>query len=198
VAPDDMTSAAEFWSWLVTHEARIRRDRSEAVLDEILAALHRYDPDLYFKIGGHPGGLVELVITAEGDRDHFDAVRALVAAAPAVAGWELIAFSPAQGFHFVTEWDAARIDTRGAWFLPLVAPGRPHQLGLRIAVADYDPADEQDWINAAHVVLDTALGELVAAERIQHVEVVAVPPPSARDGYRPLEELTAYLASRAS
>jgi hypothetical protein len=202
VAPDDMKSAAEFWSWLVAHEARIRRDRSEAVLDEILAALHRYDPDLYFKIGGHPGGLVELVITAEGDRDHFDAVRALVAAAPAVEGWEFIAFSPAQGFHFVTEWDAARIDTRRAWFLPLVASSRPYQLGLRIAVADYDPADEQDWINAAHVVLDTALGELVAAERVQHVEVVALPPPSSspsgRDDFRPLEELIAYLASRAS
>jgi hypothetical protein len=193
-----MTNAARFWTWFLAHEPRLRIDRSEAALDEILAQLHRYDADLYFKIGGLPGGTTELVITAEGDRDHFDAVRTLVDAAPTVDGWAFIAFSPAQGFHFVTEWDAARIETRSAWFMTLESPKRPHVLGVRLAVPGYDPRDEQDWISAAHVVLDTALGELVAAERIQHVEVVALPPPSARAGYRPLEELPAALAARAS
>ena len=100
--------AARFWSWFAANASALRTVAGSE--DLLLDRLHGYCPELFFEIGGAPGGATELIITAEGDRSRFDAVRALVAAAPALVGWTFIAFRPPQGFAFVTRHERAEID----------------------------------------------------------------------------------------
>jgi hypothetical protein len=196
-----MSAAATFWDWVTRHLAELRAvvgdamTGDEPILDGALAALQAYDPDLYFLLGGDPAGTVELIITAEGDPDHFAAVRALVAAAPAVAGWAFVAFKPAMGFDVVLSHDDATIDGKTAWFQPLAS--RDGHFAVRLACANYRAAAQDDFAFAAQMILDVGLGELVAAE-IHHVDIIKTPPRPAAAGFLPLAELGGYMTFRAA
>ena len=193
------TPAEQFWTWVVANAETLRDvcDRDAPILDELLEQLHAYRPGLYFELGGTPGETTELIISAEGVAERFDAVRELVAAAPALDGWEFIAFKPAHGFTFVTEHGRARIDAARSWFLPMESAARPDQLGLRLAVDDYTAEVHEDFLFAAFIVLDVGLGELSAARDIQHVAVGRTPADPAAEGYIALPELPSYIRWRA-
>ena len=57
------TPADRFWEWIAANQRALRRSpASDApILDELLERLHAYDPDVYFLIGGIPGGTTELI-----------------------------------------------------------------------------------------------------------------------------------------
>ena len=187
---------ADFWNWFVTAQDRFRDvdvPEREQLLDELLEHLHGYCDGLYFEVGGMPGAVSELVITAEGNADYFGAVQDLVAAAPAIAGWRFIAFRPPMGFTFSTRYEDVTIDPAASWFLPLVHDADPTSLGLRLAVPDYDESEKEAFTNAAFIVIDTALGELIAARDVHHIEVCEIPDDPEGEGFIELPELTTYL-----
>lgn len=188
--------AAEFWAWIVRNQGRLRetdgKDR-QALFDQLLECLQAFREDLFFEIGGFPGGTTELIITAEGKSDLFDDVRALVASAPALPGWKFIALKPAAGFDFVTVYEGARIDPKTSWFLPLASAEHPDRFGMSLACSTYDATRHDTFRAAAHVVVETALGELAAAERVHYIDVEATPEDPTEDGYIELPQLVAYL-----
>lgn len=192
---------AVFWIWFADNQARFRTasgDEKERLLDETLERLQAYSEDLYFEVGGAPGEPIELVVTAEGVAEAFGAVRALIAAAPAIEGWRFVALKPPAGFDFATTFEGARIDARRSWFMPLEAPNAPRLFGLRLACDDYLEELREDFLAAAHIVVETGLGELVAAERVQFIDVERTPSSPNDAGYLELPALTAYLDWRAS
>src|SRR4051812_39573525 len=66
---------------------------SDSILDSLGAALAGVDSNLTFEIGP-PRADRELVLSADGIRAAFPEVEALAAAAPALAGWQVIKFRP--------------------------------------------------------------------------------------------------------
>lgn len=175
---------------------QLRHKHDEALLDEILEHLQRYCSELWFEIGGHPDHDRELIISAEGKSEFFDDVRRLVACAPEVAGWRFIAFKPAQGFEFRTEYEGIEVDPSTSWFLPMHSVSDPSGLGLRIAVPGFNEAQEGKFRAAVSIVLETGLGELWTAEHLRYLEVVAIPDAPEAEGFIGLNELDRYLASR--
>lgn len=196
----DANAVARFWTWVAAREQSLRAitDRDAPILDELLERLHACSPGLFFELGGTPGDTTELIITAEGVAERFDAVRQVVRAAPALTGWEFIAFKPAHGFAFVTQHGQARIDAARSWFLPLESASRPDQFGIRLACDEYDPDAHEDFLFAAYIVIDTGLGELAAARDVHHIEVELTPATPATSDYLPLPELPAFLSRRRS
>ena len=189
-----MSRADRFWSWFVENEERFRDvdvPEKEALLDEILEHVHEYCDQLYFETGGDPAGPWELIISAGGDRDHFAEVSALVAAAPDVEGWEFIAFKPASGFEFVTDYEGLRLDPQEMWFLPVVSGSK---LGLRISSPTYDKTSHDRFLAGCYIVLDCGLGELPAAEDVHHVEACPLPEHLAEEGWIELNELADYIS----
>ena len=195
-----MKSPVEFWQWFAAHHHRYEHldgpDR-DVRLDEAIAVLHQVCDGLWLQFGGGPQGPHELVISAEGNVDYFADVQDLVAVAPAIPGWHIIAFKPARGFDFTTSYNGVSVTPASAWFLPLQSPSRPDELGLRIAVPGFDAAWSEEFLYACYIVLDAGLGELRAAQEVQHVEVCAVPASPEEAGYIALAELGGYLDWRA-
>jgi hypothetical protein len=85
---------ARFWKWFVAHKDAVAtiRHANEPIANELAVELRKVHPRLVFEMGlGTPK---ELIISASGERDGFPAVKRLVAAAPAIPGWVVIAFRP--------------------------------------------------------------------------------------------------------
>jgi hypothetical protein len=197
----DMKSPETFWTWFIKNERRYRNlemPENEQLFEELLFALQDYSTGLWFEIGAHPDGLLELVISAEGDARYFPDVRALISAAPTLEGWEFTAFKQPQGFELTTEYEGVTIVPSESWFLPLVSREDPQALGLRIAVPDFNELLEETFVSACFIVLDTGLGELQVAEHIRHVEVCGVPTSPESRGFFKLNELGSFLKWRES
>lgn len=195
-----MTDPRRFWNWFAGAESRLRafrHGRDDALLDELQGVLQSYSPGLWFEIGGHPDGPMELVICAEGDEEYFDDVENLVRCAPKAEGWKFIAFKPPQGFEFKTEYEGVLVDPAQCWFLPLNSNDEPPELGLRVAVPGLSPTQEKQYRAAVYIAIETGLGELQAWKTIKHVEVVSMPTSPEAEGYIELNELEKYLAWRA-
>jgi hypothetical protein len=192
--------ATQFWTWFVQENARFRElevPQKEDLLNELLSALHAYNDQLYFEIGRDDDDRGrELVITAEGNAEHFDAVQALVADAPSIPGWRITAFKPPMGFAFGTRYEDVELDPAACWFLPLVNQNDPKLFGLQLGVPGYDPAKIEQLENAAYIIIDTALGELIAARDVHHIEVCELPADPDADGFLELPELPEYLEWR--
>lgn len=193
---------AAFWRWFQDHLDALRRVPStgeQGTLDALQARLHAYCEALWFELGGHPDGPCEFIVTAEGDERHFDRVRRLVSAAPEMPGWKVIAFKPAHGFGFRTEYAGACLDPARLWFQPLRQASRPGAVVLRVAMHEGVGLSEEDFVNAMHVVVDAGLGELVASQRVSWIEACAKPEDPEAEGFHPLDtldDLVGWLSRR--
>ena len=189
-----------FWHWFEANESRYRDvevPEKEELLDALLEELHDYCPGLWFETGTADDGVHELIVSAEGDTDYFSAVRTLVATAPAIANWRFIAFKPAMGFAFTTQYKGIVFDPDSTWFLPLRASADPASFGLRVAYGHFDERRRQDFLSGTYIMLECVLGELALAEQVRHVEVAFLPSSPGMSGYRPLTSLLDYLDERA-
>jgi hypothetical protein len=187
-----------FWQWFILSEARLRDlevPDKEARLDDFLDHLQAFCPDLFFAIGGDPKGPLELIITASGHEEAFACVRQVISSAPILGGWQFIGFKPALGFDCVISKGAATIDPRRCWFLAYRDTTAPAKLFLRVACPGYVPENAEDFAFAVWESLDSGLGELIAAERIEDIQVGPVPENPTKHGYRRLAVLREFILS---
>ena len=185
-----------FWGWFVPSESRFRNvevPEKEALLDELLEHLQTFCPNLFFEVGGDKNGPFEFIVTAGGETAAFPCVRDLVASAPTIQRWQVIAFKPPQGFDFVMKHGAARLDPRRCWFLPLADSSGGNKVKLRIGCPGFSSTAAEDYAFAAWLTLDTGLGELAVAERIEDIELALVPDEPSRQGYMRLTTLPSFL-----
>ncbi len=189
-----MSSEENFWKWFESNRIKVEAYKSgdEDTLDQIMETLHKYNSSLYFEfsINSKPK---ELIITAEGDHEQFDSVVTLVSSAPNIPGWKIIAFKPAQGFDFITNYDGVDYDPKDIWFLPLVNPDKPGVIGLRIGIPNYDEGIHKLSESAMYIVLDAGLGEKKVIEHIQFLDTGPLPCSPEAEGYIELESLHQYI-----
>jgi len=196
-ATHDATDPQAFWAWFLQNLARLEAlgdGPDDALLDEVETQLQRCSPGLWFEVGSPSDGLMEFVVSAEGDADHFDAVRSVCAAAPAIPGWIVTPFKPPAGFDFSIEYEGITVDPAECWFKPLLSKKAPGLVALHVAAAGLDDVDGDDLLNALRLLVECGLGELVAGERIAFIETRALPENPADVGFRPLTTLADYIA----
>lgn len=193
-------SANDFWDWFSANSNKYYflndtdDETKEELMDSLLEKLHDYSTGLYFLVGGSPNEQQELIITAEGNLAYFDDVTNLVNVAPKLEHWNVIAFVPAQGFEFKTQYKTVELDPYKLWFLPLKNNEDAEKLGIRIGVSQVIPdAEQADFLTAAYIVLDTILGEQKAAEDIDYLDIQRLPANFDELGYHELTSLAAYI-----
>ncbi|MGC2638133.1 MAG: hypothetical protein WA294_13205 [Acidobacteriaceae bacterium] len=194
-----MQNLETFWNWFKVNEPELRslRSPSEPLWDLALDRLHDVDERLWIEMSRPYDGIRDFIVTAQGNPEAFDIAEALVAAAPEMPAWQIIALKPGMGFDFKSDYAGLSLDSREMWFLPLENPGCPGLLGLRIGIPGLEPQPAEDVLDAVLMMLDTGLGERTAATEIRHVEVSTLPPNPESLGYIELPELPEYLRWRA-
>lgn len=83
-----------FWSWFRQNEKRLRNfeEDPDIYLSEMLARLRKIQDGLVIELEPANNGVISMTISADGDRNLFDMVKAVVAKAPKISGWRMFAF----------------------------------------------------------------------------------------------------------
>jgi hypothetical protein len=189
-ASNAMSSEEVFWKWFKDNQAIVEAYKPGD--EHTLENLHKYNSSLFFEfsINSEPK---ELIITAEGDPEHFDSVISLVSSAPNIEGWKFIAFKLAHGFDFITKYEGVDYNPKEIWFLPLISKSNPSAIGLRMGIPSYDADLHQHSKSAMYIVLDGGIGEKKVIEHIHHLETGPLPKDPEAEGYIELESLNQYI-----
>lgn len=182
---------AAFWTWFKDHRLEIAKIKKadEPIANEIASELHKVDPRLIFElgIGIEPK---EFIVSADGRREVFNAVKRLVAAAPAVPGWKIIAFRPRKSADLTIELgEGTKLGANDLYFMVLPTTKPPAPLDIIVYVPGLgENKDKDDALKqVGFLLLDATLGEYDTETRLGGVAFrsTAEKPPSAK----PLRDL---------
>ena len=137
--------------------------------------MHFYSEHLFFEVGGQQDGDKELIISALGEKEHFDTVYKLVDSAPIFEKWKIIALKPPVSFEdrsFKSDYYGVELNTSKMFFIPLDNRMDPDLIGLRVLVDNLDESKHGIYREGILMIINTILGEKIAAENISYVEVV--------------------------
>jgi len=190
-----------FWKWfeennnafLFTNEGD--DDVREQLLNDLLTELHKYNDKLFFQIGGLPDQDQELIITAEGDVEQFEAVEKLIDNARLIKNWVFIPFIQPTEDGNTINYEGIEITRGELWFMPLQSQSQPNDIGIRICVPDYEAIKTNNWLeNAVYKMLDTVLGEKSFALDIDFIDIAELPEDPEEKGLINLSELKAFIS----
>ena len=182
-------TADDFWRWMAAGGDELLASPGAVVADRIEEQLREIDPRLGVEVAD-PGESRELVITAWSRAEAFPVVRELVAAAPPLPGWRILALKPPRGFDFGINVDGLRIDARELTFDPLAAAENPKLLGIRVYVPSASDDDDPRLGRALPLIIEAGIGEEAAAQ-IDHTDAAAGPAP--HEGALPIDQLLPYV-----
>ena len=115
--PADGDPAAEFWDWFQQDAGRLSWATAS---DERAQDIHRHlvavDPGLVFELEGDPGSARTLVISANGKAALVPVVERVVAGAPSVQGWSIVALRPRLGTNLGVSYRGFEIAPDEFWF----------------------------------------------------------------------------------
>ncbi len=183
---------AGFWKWFAAHAAEVGKIErgDEPIADQLAAELHKVNDKLTFEMG-IKSTPKELIISADGLQAAFPAVKKLVAAAPPLDGWKVIAFRPRKA---ITELEIGapgggehrKIKLSDLRFRTLAPPGDKIDVALYLP----SPADKP-LQSGTFILLDALLGEYDVETRLGEIQMLDGKD-APRDA-RPLSELQALV-----
>lgn len=180
-----MTPQQQFWHWFTQHEGELfdfEADR-ERLFDRVAAELQKVDPDLTFEFG--PGqARREFVISAGGMKRAFQAVSALVDAAPSLERWRVTAFRRRRTPTNAVEFRGKRVNPKDVQF-SLVDNGRI--AGVYLFIPGFSDGD-LEMKQIGYLLLDDVLGEYDVETRLGLIKMLPPETPTEWQRY-PLQKL---------
>jgi hypothetical protein len=188
------TRERRFWQWFAANSDRLKAlstldEHRHALIAEIDRELARVHPGLTWE--HYPKESV-LVISADGNRRLFPEVQKLVAAAPSIPGWRIMAFRQRSDLSadLSLEYSNYKVRFKDTWF-------RLEPEGTKVGVTLFMPhpqeADPHAIGSAAFLLLDVALGEYDVETKLGSVDWKPVPEQPGSLGLRSYKELPAAV-----
>lgn len=184
-----------FWQWFSSNQARfVHGANDQLIRDLILSKLREIDTGFFFEMSADLNPK-EFIVTTAGNTNLFPLADEVISHAPGLIGWRFISLKPPKGFEFTSTFRGRLFDPRKMWFMPLKKRDDPNFLGLRIGYeGGCDFAEKQTVRDGTFLVLDTGLGERVAATKIYYLEILELPTNPRASGYGKVTELPGYLS----
>ncbi len=171
----------QFWEWFSKNNVKysftntVDENTKEKMLDELQEQLHKYNKHLYFEIGNKENEYSELIITAEGNIDHFDDVEVLVKNAPAIPKWKITAFKPAMGSNYTINYGNKIFDPGKIIFIPYSYPENETVVGIRVCFPDFNEDEKDIFKWGTYLTIDSVIGEKSSAKDVDYLEVAQTP-----------------------
>jgi hypothetical protein len=197
---DPNKCVTRFWRWFVKYEEALYRcdDPHSPLIADLLARLQRVHPVLTWQFGGEPGvERREFAVSADGIREGFDSVEALVDAAPRLRYFDVVRFRPPipDGAESTISMNGITIDATETMFRARL--DKRGLIDLLVFVPECPEFDDQNYLHLVFILLDGILGEYGMECRIGEVHVVASDDERAAEvERRPLSELRSFVTGQ--
>ena len=158
-----------FWEWF-TQNSDIYfsvEDNQDALFDELHERLQKISKFACFEFGPEEKGKREFIISADGVAAGARAVQDLVAAAPKLNKWKIIAFRPRVGAVKI-EMDGRVLNANDMAYR--YAFNEDNRIDLQLYIKGYSQDHQREYMGAAFVLLDALIGEYDAMTKIGVVE----------------------------
>jgi len=179
---------AGFWEWFQKNEARLADTPPEKLvgtMEEIQTELDKHEDDLTVEL--MLDKTPALIISADGNAAMFGAVKRVVAAAPKLKRWRVIAFRPRRPWMEDLEIEGKKFALSDFAFREL---GRAAgKLDIELSVKGRTEANQDQVDKAAFLVLDVVLGEYDTETKIGVIDFTS----TRKKSHRPLPELAAIV-----
>lgn len=182
-----------FWTWFVANAARVRRSGpgTADVPAEITAQLHRIAPQLAWEITPSKVGDWQLVVSADGNRELFPLVHAVVAAAPSVPGFRVKAFRQRGSTEGTIQYRGGKLAPSDIRFS--AEPRGADAIAVTLFIRGLSDDNDETLSGAAVLLLDDLLGEYDAITKIAELKRSPLPSDAAGLGLRPFAELRSVV-----
>jgi hypothetical protein len=183
-----------FWAWFVERKALFDKfeENRELLTPEIVEQLKVFPQNLVVEIEPPQNGSRRMAISADGIETTFPLVRSIVAAAPHLKGWQIVAFrqpGPLAGIKL--NYPGITLETSKMWIFPMESSGG---FDCIIYFSNYSEEKRNLFINATYVLLDDAIGEYNVVKGIRTLDFKKLPPEGERDGIVPFVDLPKVFA----
>jgi hypothetical protein len=160
----------EFWRWFIPNSEWIFRfDLNETeVMETLDSKFKEIHPSLTFDFGPEKDNMRDLIISANGDRDAFPLVKKLVAEAPGLTRWNVVAFRPRKGLSQPAVYQGLTLSASDIYFIHEIDLEN-EKLALSLFIRDFVEGDER-FVTASFLLLDAALGEYDVETKIGFVD----------------------------
>ena len=180
ITPEIKRVIASFWEWFTESANELVCTEGEAYpeekLDLIMVALHKIHGGIYFEIG-IDDGQNDLVISSESDKTLFPIVFEIVRRAPKLNEWKFTALKPPMGAQFGYKDNYIELEPSSLTYTPLFSENSPNTIGLRVYVGNDAQELEGQYIVGLWRMIETLIGEWLAAEIVVYIEPASAPAP---------------------
>lgn len=167
-AAPDAQACSDYWAAVLAQEDALARMESIALMEQLNADLEPVAPGIAVEVGGERQGRRELVLTAHGALERFEAVQALARHAPALGRFDVVPFRRRTPEGFSMRMDGFELSTSDVQVRYWPEAG---QVALELAFARQLPMDMRDHArHMAYIMLDHMLGEYDFAVKVGSVD----------------------------
>jgi len=177
-----------FWGWFQANSSRLfafERDQAR-IFQELSSELYQVQKNLTFEFGPVVAGRREFIVSANGVHEAFPAVRSLVAAAPKLTAWTVIAFRPPKSLDLRLRIGGKELGADDLWF---EAFPEDSQISLALYIRGYSQKEREIFGQAAFILLDMALGEYVVETAVGGIDLRQPPDDPVAHGLTSFREI---------
>ena len=188
----------QFWKWFEDNADSLAAIRSgnAPILQRLDRELRKVHPNLNFEMGLSDNDQLEFIVSANGIRSVFPIVEQMVARAPTLPNWKIIAFRQPKGKGAVPEilYQNYRLKVDDVWFS--YKQRMDQVVDLTIYIRDLSPSNMEHAMGASLLHLDNLLGEHLATTGIGYFDFKPLPDNPAARGLQPLSEIDTIVVKR--
>lgn len=196
-APAPIDPGDQFWGWFMKNESRLRHFQSspDKYLQEILVEIRKVRPGLVIELEPPKNGVIDLTVSADGNKDLFPAVQALVRKAPKIPGWKIVAFRQRVSQNklktMILKTDSFELDPNKMKFYPFV---EDDSLDIVVYTEGVNADNYEEIGYAGLLLVDNILGEYDCVMKVRSYDFHDMPAfKEERDSLKPLLGLANYV-----
>ena len=187
----------KFWAWFTENEKRLRKfeENPDKYLTEVLTQAKKIQSGLAIEFEPPKNGIINMTVSADGDRTLFPAVKSIIGKAPKIEGWNFIAFRQRMDLEKVKgmklKAEDHELDPEKMKFFPVI---HGDSLDLIIYAKGVTEENFNQVAYGGLLLLDNILGEYDCVTKVRSYDFHDMPVKKEElEGLLPLIDLVTYV-----
>ncbi|ANU15155.1 hypothetical protein BBI08_15445 [Planococcus halocryophilus] len=193
--PRRKNKVTAFWEWFVVNEQaylKLEGTGEVKLFNQLEKKLQKVNKHLAFEMGDiRKDGKREFIISADGMVEAFDDVIELVKHAPTLSAFDITAFRQQQAEEVTVEYG----DIELGWddlFCTYEKEETNGELNLILYIKGFNEENEDEFVSASFILLDTIIGEYNVGMHIGEIEFTNY---KGQPNVRPVKELQSLFST---